>query len=295
MIPSQKNLKNFIKRGEMVVAIGAHDALNARIVEKIGFNAVYIGSYSLEGTQKVEPDMDIMTKTEKLQVIRNIVSAVNIPVIADMEEGFGDVINVIKAIPEFESTGVSGIHLDDQKIPSKCPFLPDLPKPELISIKEMCSKIKAAVDARNDPDFMIIVRSDVIGTVTREQYYNNNMIEEVVKRSNEYAKAGADAIFVMALTVEELNYFSKNIQAPLLGIFASMEPIAIEEFRKAGCKIVIGANLCMLMAAKGVMKGLKALKETQDYNAIREFLITDEEFYETIDMKSYEKLYKKYN
>src|SRR3972149_10529395 len=120
MIPKKKNLKNLINKGEMVVAIGAHDALNAQLVEKTGFNAIYVGSYSLEGTQKGEPDMDIMTKTEKLQVIRNIVSAVNIPVIADMEEGFGDVINVIKAIPEFESTGVSGIHLDDQKIPSKC-------------------------------------------------------------------------------------------------------------------------------------------------------------------------------
>src|SRR3972149_10820312 len=120
MIKNKNKLRDNINKGELVVAIGAHDAFNAKLVEKIGFNAVYIGSYSLEGTQKGEPDMDIMTKTEKLQVIRNIVSAVNIPVIADMEEGFGDVINVIKAIPEFEATGVSGIHLDDQKIPSKC-------------------------------------------------------------------------------------------------------------------------------------------------------------------------------
>ncbi|MCL4417425.1 MAG: isocitrate lyase/PEP mutase family protein [Actinobacteria bacterium] len=295
MIQKEKNLKNLISRGEMVTAIGAHDALNAQLVEKIGFNAIYIGSYSLEGTQKGEPDMDIMTKTEKLTVIRNIVNAVNIPVIADMEEGYGDVVNVIKAVNEFESTGVSGVHLDDQKIPSKCPFIPNLPKTELIPVKEMCMKIKAAIDSRNDPDFMVIARCDVIGTVPREQYYGNNMIEEVVERSNAYAEAGADAIFVMALTIDEVNYFAKNIHAPLVGIFAYMEPIAIKEFKKAGYKMVIGANLCMWMAAKGVMNGLKVLKETQDFNAIREFLITDEEFYGTIDINKYEKYYKKYS
>ncbi|MCL5072453.1 MAG: isocitrate lyase/PEP mutase family protein [Actinobacteria bacterium] len=295
MIPKEKNLKNLMNRGEMVVAIGAHDALNAQLVEKIGFNAIYIGSYSLEGTQKGEPDMDIMTKTEKLTVIRNIVNAVNIPVIADMEEGYGDVVNVIKAVNEFESTGVSGVHLDDQKIPSKCPFIPNLPKTELISVKEMCAKIKAATDSRSDPDFMIIVRSDVIGTVAREKYYSDNMIEEVVERSNAYTEAGADAIFVMALTIEEVNYFAKNIHAPLVGIFAYMEPIAIKEFKKAGYKMAIGANLCMWMAAKGVMNGLKVLKQTQDFNAIRKFLITDEEFYDIIDINKYEKYYKKYS
>jgi len=295
MIPEGKNLKNLIKKGEMVVAIGAHDALSAQLVEKIGFNAIYVGSYSLEGTQKGEPDMDIMTKTEKLQIVRNITNAVNIPVIADMEEGYGDVINVIKAVPEFEATGASGIHLDDQKMPSKCPFLPDLPKTELISVKEMCSKIKAAVDSRNDPDFMVIVRSDVIGTVPREQYYGDNMIEDVVKRSNAYADAGADAIFVMALTIDEVNYFAKNIHAPLVGIFAYMEPIAIKEFEKAGYKIVIGANLCMWMAAKGVINGLQVLKKTRDFNTIREFLITDEEYYDTININKYDKYYKKYS
>lgn len=295
MIPKQKNLKNLMNGPEMVVAIGAHDALNARLVQKIGFNAIYIGSYSLEGTQKGEPDMDIMTKTEKLTVIRNIVNAVDIPVIADMEEGYGDVVNVIKAVEEFEQAGASAVHLDDQKIPSKCPFIPNLPKTELISVKEMCAKIKAATDTRSDPDFMVIVRSDVIGTVARDKYYSDNMIEEVVKRSNAYAGAGADAIFVMALTIEEVNYFAKNIHAPLVGIFAYMEPIAIKEFSKAGYKMTIGANLCMWMAAKGVMNGLKVLKETQDFNAIRKFLITDEEFYGTIDIDKYAKYYKKYS
>ncbi|MCL4376978.1 MAG: isocitrate lyase/PEP mutase family protein [Actinobacteria bacterium] len=206
-------LKDIINKGELVVAVGAHDALNAKLVEKAGFNAVYIGSYSLEGTQKTNPDINIMTKTEKLEIFRNITNSVNIPVIADMEEGYGDFISVIKIIPEFEATGVLGVQLDDQKIPSRCPFLPG-PKNQLISIDEMCQKIKAAIDTRSNPDFMIIARPVVIGTVSLEQFQKENKIEEVIERGNAYTRAGADAIFVMPSNIWELNYYAEKIKAP---------------------------------------------------------------------------------
>jgi PEP phosphonomutase and related enzymes len=286
-------LKDIINKGELVVAIGAHDALNAKLVEKAGFNAVYIGSYSLEGTQKTNPDINIMTKTEKLEIFRNITNSVNIPVIADMEEGYGDFISVIKIIPEFEATGVLGVQLDDQKIPSKCPFLPG-PKNQLIPIDEMCQKIKAAIDTRTNPDFMIIARPVVIGTVSLEQFHKENKIEEVIERGNAYARAGADAIFVMPSNVEELNYYAEKIKASLVGIFSYVAPIPIEEFRKAGYKIVIGANVCMLSAAKGAVNALKILKETEDYNTIENYVITEEEFYDIVDIKKYDMYYKKY-
>ena len=159
----------------------------------------------------------------------------------------------------------------------------------------MCNKIKAAVDVRNDSDFMIIARSDVIGTVSLDQYYEEKKIEEVIERSNAYAEAGADAIFVMALTVEELNYYAKKIDAPLVGIFAYVEPIPMEEFKKAGYKIAIGANICMWSAAKGVTNALKALRKSEDFNAIRDYLITDDEFYDIVDIKKYGEYYKRYN
>lgn len=287
-------LRNMIARGEMVVAIGAHDAFSAILVEKAGFNAVYIGSFITEASFLGKPDLALMTKTERLMIVRNIAKSVKIPVIADMEEGYGNAISMMDAIRDFEATGIAGVHIDDEDLPSKCPFLSNIPRNQLISTEEMCGKIRAATEAREDADFMIIARSDVIGTVPRDQYYREKMIEEVVKRSNAYARAGADAIFIMALSVEELKYFAQKIDAPLVGIFASVEPIPIREFEKVGCKMVIGSLCSLYMSARGMIDGLQALKKTGDWNAIQDKMVNDAEFFDIIKIKEYGNLYKKF-
>ncbi len=287
-------LQSMIDNGEMVVAIGAHDALSARLVEQAGFNGVYIGSYATEATFLGKPDLALMSKTERLMIARNIVKAVNVPVIADMEEGYGNAISVMDAVRDFEAVGLAGVHIDDEGLPSKCPFLPGIPRNQLISVEEMCGKIRAATDGRTDPNFKIIVRSDVIGTVPLETYYRDHMMEEVVSRSNAYAEAGADAIFIMALNVTELNYFAEKIKAPLVGIFATIEPIAIKEFEKTGCQMVIGSLVSLYMAARGLVDGLKALKETGDWNAIQDKMINDAEFFNIVGLHQYGELYKRY-
>ncbi len=288
-------LQNMIDNREMVVAIGAHDALSARLVEQAGFNAIYIGSYATEATFLGKPDLALMSKTERLMIARNIVKAVNVPVIADMEEGYGNAISVMDAVRDFEAVGLAGVHLDDEALPSKCPFLPNIPRNQLIAVDEMCGKIKAALEARQDPNFKIIVRSDVIGTVPLAEYYREQMIEGVVQRSNAYAEAGADAIFVMALNVEEINYFAERIKAPLVGIFATVEPIAIKEFEKAGYQMVIGSLVSLYMSARGLVDGLKALKETGDWNAVQDKMINDAEFFDIVGLDHYGSLYKRFN
>lgn len=287
-------LQRTIDNGELVVAIGAHDALSAILVERAGFNAVYVGSYATEATFLGKPDLALMSKTERLMLTRNIVKAVNLPVIADMEEGYGNAVSVMDAVRDFEAAGVAGVHLDDEQVPSKCPFLPGIRGNPLISVEEMCGKIRAAVDVREDPNFRIIVRSDVIGSVGRDEYYRERLIDEVVARSNAYARAGADAIFVMALTVEEVEYFRDQIKAPLVGIFATVEPLAIKVFEQAGYQIVIGSLVSLYMSAKGLVDGLKALKETGDWNAVQDKMIKDREFYEIIGLDRYGQLYGKY-
>jgi 2-methylisocitrate lyase-like PEP mutase family enzyme len=284
-----------IDNREMVVAIGAHDALSARLVEQAGFNAIYIGSYATEATFLGKPDLALMSKTERLMIARNIVKAVNVPVIADMEEGYGNAISVMDAVRDFEAVGLAGVHLDDEVLPSKCPFLPNIPRNQLISVDEMCGKIKAALEARQDPNFKIIVRSDVIGTVPLAEYYREQMMEEVVRRSNAYAAAGADAIFVMALNVAEINYFAERIKAPLVGIFATVEPIAIKEFEKAGYQMVIGSLVSLYMSARGLVDGLKALKESGDWNEVQDKMINDEEFFNIVGLHHYGPLYKRFN
>jgi 2-methylisocitrate lyase-like PEP mutase family enzyme len=283
-----------MKSGKTVTSIGAYDGFSARLVEQAGFDTVYVGSLATEASMLGQPDLAMMSKTERLWITRNIVKAVNVPVIADAEEGYGTAINVMDAIRDFEAVGVAGVHLDDEQLPSKCPFLPGIPMNQLISTDEMCGKIEAAVSARQDPDFLIIARCDVIGTVPRERYYNENMIEDVVRRSNAYAEAGADAIFVMALTEEEVQYFAERVNAPLVGIFAPVEPLAISVFERAGYPLVIGSVVGIYAAAKGLMNAYTKLKETGDWNAIQDELVTEEQFFDILDMKRYGTYYEKY-
>ena len=290
-----QKLQRMIDDGEFVVAIGAHDGLSARMIEQVGFNAIYVGSFATEATLLGKPDLALMPKTERLMLVRNIVKAVDIPVIADMEEGYGNAISVMDAVRDFEAAGIAGVHIDDEVVPCKCPFLPGIPRNQLIDVDEMCGKVRAAVDAREDPDFRIIVRSDVIGTVDLESYYREQLIDEVVKRSNAYADAGADTIFVMALNSQEIEYFKEEIKAPLVGIFATIEPIAIKEFEQAGYQMVIGSLVSLYMAAKGLRDGLIALKETGDWNAVQDKMINDDEFFEIVGLEDYGAMYERYS
>lgn len=287
-------LKDKMTSGKTAVAIGAYDAFSSRLVEQAGFDAVYIGSYSTEAAMMGKPDLALMSKTERLWIARNVVKAVNIPVIVDAEEGYGNAINVIDAIEDFEAIGAAGIHLDDETLPSKCPFVPGIPRNQLISTDEMCGKIQAAIGARTDPNFHIMARCDVIGTVPREQYYQENLMEKVVERSNAYLDAGADSIFVMALTEKEVNYFAEKIKGPLVGVFAPAEPLPISVFQAAGYQLTMGTITCIYAAAKGVIEALEKLKQTGDWNAIEDKIINDETFFNILDIESYQPKYKKY-
>ena len=289
-----KLLREGMKGPRTVVSIGAYDAFSALLVERAGFDSVYVGSYATEAASLGKPDLALMSKTERLWICRNVAKAVSIPVIADAEEGYGNAMSVMDTVRDFEAAGVAGIHLDDEALPSKCPFLPGIPRNQLISTDEMCGKIEAAVEAKTDPDFVIIARTDVIGTVSREEYYRDNLIEEVVKRSKAYAEAGADAIFVMALTKEDLNYFAREIKAPLVGIFATAEPLPISDFQEAGCQISIGSLVGIYAAARGLVDALSRLKETGDWNAITDLMVDDREFFEILDLSQYLPGYSKY-
>jgi 2-methylisocitrate lyase-like PEP mutase family enzyme len=277
-----------------VTSIGAIDGFSARLVEQAGFDSVYIGSFATEASMFGKPDLAMMSKTDRLWIARNIARAVDIPVVCDAEEGWGNAINVMEAVRDFEAAGIAAIHLDDEQLPSKCPFLPGIPRNQLISVDEMCGKIEAAVDARTDDDFQIFARTDVIGSMPLEEYYEKNKMEEVVERLNAYHEAGADAAFVMALNEEEVQYYRERVQGPLVGIFATIEPLAISVFEKANYQLVIGSLVGIYAAAKGLKDAYTKLKETGDWNAIQDKLINDEEFFEVVGLHEYREYYKKY-
>lgn len=287
-------LRELIDSGRLVETVGAHDALSARMIERAGFDAVYVGSYSTEASFLGGPDLALMSKSERVQIVRNIARRVGIPVIADAEEGYGNAINVMDTVRDFEAAGASAIHLDDELMPCKCPFLPGIPRNQLISTDEMAGKIRAATEARTSSDFLIIARCDLIGTMDLDDYRRGEHIDEVVRRSRAYRAAGADLIFVMALDPAELAYFRAALEGPLLGVYATIEPIEVAEFRKANYQIVIGTLVSLYLAAKGLRDGLAALKATGDWNKIQDFMIDDREFFDIVGLTEYRDLYERY-
>ena len=134
-------LRQHIEENRLVVAIGAHDGLSGRLVERAGFEAIYIGSYATEATLLGGPDLALMDRSARLLIARNIVKATSIPVVVDIEEGWGNAISVMDTVRDFEAAGVAAMHLDDEDMPSKCPFLPGIPGNSLISTDEMAGKI----------------------------------------------------------------------------------------------------------------------------------------------------------
>ena len=181
-------LRALFAADEIVVAPGAHDALTARVIEKAGFSAVYMTGYGQAASHLGGPDVGLLTLTEMVDRARKMASCVEIPVIADADTGFGNAINVMRCVREYEAAGVAAIQLEDQVAPKRCGHMLGR---EVISKEEMAGKIRAAADARRDEGLMIIARTDA-RTV--------HGIDEAMARARAYEEAGADQYVISPLT-----------------------------------------------------------------------------------------------
>jgi 2-methylisocitrate lyase-like PEP mutase family enzyme len=189
--PQSRNAKlRELLRNKPLIVPGAHDGLSARLVEQAGFDAVYMGGYATTGALLGRPDMSLLTGTEMIENARRMAQAVSIPVIADADTGYGNAINVIRTVHDYEQTGVSGIHLEDQTAPKRCGHMDGK---NVITAGEMVGKVKAAVAAKSDPDFVIIARTDALAI---------HGVDDAIERGRRYADAGADVIWVEAPTTE---------------------------------------------------------------------------------------------
>src|SRR5690606_34605726 len=153
----RKRLRQLLEDSKILIAPGAHDALTARIIENVGFEAVYLTGYGQSASHLGQPDVGLLTMTEMLSRVNNMASAVSIPVICDADTGFGDVVNVVRTVREYEKAGAAAIQLEDQLSPKKCGHMTGR---QVIPAEEMVLKIKAAVAAREDKDLVIIARTD---------------------------------------------------------------------------------------------------------------------------------------
>ena len=186
----RKWLRARLAARQTVWAAGAYDALSARLIENAGFDAILTSGFGISASFLGKPDVELYTMTENLAVVRQVVNSVDIPVIADCDTGYGNAVNVMRTVREFESAGVSAVILEDQMTPKRCPAIAN--KVELISIGEGVAKIKGAVEARRDPDLVIIARTDA-GTEA-----------EALERARAYVAAGADMVQPISKTMKDV-------------------------------------------------------------------------------------------
>lgn len=250
MTPRQ-TLRRIINGGRYVMVPGAYDPLTARLVETAGFEAVYLtgGGYSRANGL---PDLGLFTMTENIQFISRAVDTVEIPVIGDMDTGYGNALNVVRSVREYEKTGVAGFHLEDQISPKKCGHYEGK---QLVSKTEMVGKIKAAVDTRTDPDMIIIARTDSRAV---------EGFEAAIDRMNAYLEAGADVGFVEApQTAEEMAKIPRSISKPaLVNIFegGKTPPLPAQQLEEMGFRLGIypsQTHRAAIFAAQEVLAILK--------------------------------------
>ena len=258
MTPRQK-LRQLLNGKRYVVVPGAYDPLTARLVQVAGFDAVYLtgGGYSRSNGL---PDFGLFTMTENVQFISRTVDAVDIPVIGDMDTGYGNALNVIRTMREYEKTGVSGFHLEDQVAPKKCGHYEGK---QLVSKSEMVGKIKAAVDTRRDADMVIIARTDARAV---------EGFQAAIDRMNAYLEAGADVGFVEApQTVEEMAKIPGSFAKPaLVNIFegGKTPPLPAKQLEAMGFRMGIYPSQTHRAAIFAAQEVLAVLKRDGDTAAI---------------------------
>jgi 2,3-dimethylmalate lyase len=244
-------LRELLNLGQTIVAPGAFDPLAARLVEEAGFAAVYMTGFGTSAALLGRPDVGLLTMTEMADSAGRIAACVDIPLIADADTGYGNPLNVIRTVGAYEAAGVAGLHIEDQVAPKKCGHMEGK---LVIGADEMAQKVKAAVDARTDPDFVIIARTDARAV---------EGLESALDRARRYRDAGADVLFIEALVSEaEIEAAAAAFpDVPLLFNWAEggkTPPVSLDRLTELGYRLVI-FPIGTLLAATAAMR--RILKE----------------------------------
>ena len=242
-------LRQLLNSGQTIVAPGAFDPLAARLVEEAGFAAVYVTGFGTSASLLGRPDVGLLTMTEMAGNAGRIAACVDIPVIADADTGYGNPLNVIRTVGVYEAAGVAGLHIEDQVAPKKCGHMEGK---QVISPQEMAEKVRAAVDARTDPDFVIIARTDARAV---------EGLDSALDRGRRYRDAGADALFIEALVSEaEIEAaVSAFPDVPLLFNWAEggkTPPVRLDRLTALGYRIVIFPIATLLAATAAIRQVL---------------------------------------
>jgi phosphoenolpyruvate phosphomutase len=269
-------LRALLRRPGPALVLGAHDALSATLAEETGFDAVWASGFGISAVNAL-PDANILTMSETLDAVRRMSDAVQIPVIADCDNGFGNAINVMRTVSEYERAGVAGLCIEDNIFPKRCSFYAGV-KRELVPTDEHARKIQAAKAAQRDPDFVVIART--------EAFIAGWGTQEALDRARAYADAGADAVLVHSKlsTFDELREFTNawDGRCPLVAVPTTYAGITANDLAVAGFKLVIFANQALRAAVKAMRQALTTLKQEGRPAAVDDRIATLPEIYELV-------------
>jgi methylisocitrate lyase len=271
---------------EQALAVpGVFDALVARLAERLGFSAIYLSGAALSASAGL-PDVGLLSVNDFVDRARTITQATSLPLLCDADTGFGEPLNVERTVHLFESAGAAGIHLEDQELPKRCGHLSGK---RLVEPDAMAAKIRAAVAARRDPDFVVIARTDARGVTG---------FDDAVRRGQAYLAAGADAVFPEALeSAEEFAAFARKIQAPLLANMTEFGRSPILDFNDLagmGYRLVLYPVSAYRSALKAAQVTLADIKKQGHQRDRLPQMLTRAELYDLLQYKDFEERDRKY-
>ena len=283
---SRQLLKQMFKRDRLLVAPGCFDGLSARLVEEAGFEAAYLSGGAVARSMGI-PDIGLVTMSEVIDRAAQVVAAVKIPIIADADTGYGNAVNLVRSVREFERTGVAAIHIEDQITPKRCGHLDGK---EVIPLAEMEKKLQAALASRSDPDFSIIARTDARGV---------HGFEDAIRRGRAFAELGVDAVFVEApqseAELEEIPRALANVPL-LVNVFKGGKTpmLPVERLQQMGYRIAIYPSETQRAAIHAMRQALGLLKREGTTEKMDDALTTFKERDKVVGLDEWQQLEKQY-
>jgi phosphoenolpyruvate phosphomutase len=276
-------LRALFKRPGVIKIVGAHDALSAKLIERAGFDGVWASGFAISASLKCIPDASFIDSSEQLGVERRMAEAINIPIVADCDTGYGNALNVMRTVNDRERAGVAAICIEDNVYPKRCSFYAGV-KRELIPIEEHCGKIKAAKAAQTVPDFMVIARTEALIAGWGK--------EEALKRVEAYAAAGADAVLIhsKSKTFDELKsvYKAFSGRVPIVVVPTIFDQTTAQEMEEAGVKMIIYANQPVRAAIRNMRDTLELIKKDTRPGAANDRIVTLPEVYDIVGVPQME-------
>jgi 2,3-dimethylmalate lyase len=275
--PRRRRLRELLQGPRILIAPGAYDGLSARLVEQAGFDVCYMTGSGVANSQLGEPDLGLTTMSEMATQAGRMCAAMGLPLIADADTGYGGVLNVRRTVQEYERAGVAALHIEDQVFPKRCGHFAGK---AVIPLEEMVGKIRAALEARTDPDLVIIARTDSRAV---------EGFDAALRRARAYEEAGADMLFVEApQSLEEMRVITSSFHVPLVAnmVEGGATPILPDaELEALGYKLVLHAGSLLRSAALAVQETLRHLRETGSTIGMEQRLISFDERNRVTDLE----------